>query len=109
MSRVSHAKTTIVIGVAVFILLLMQITSFAGAEWERLTQLPTEREGFATAVVENKVYLIGGTLFKNVKRDKAILGPYGISTVEMYNTQTRHVAASCRYANAPHECESCGC
>jgi len=81
MSSVSHAKKTIVIGVAVFILLLMQIMSFAGAEWELVTQIPTERRDFATAVVDNKVYLIGGTLFKNQE------GPYGISTVEVYDPQ----------------------
>ena len=82
MSSVFNSKRTIVIGVAVFIFLRMQIESFAGEEWELITQIPTQREDFATAVVENKVYLIGGTLSKNRE------GPFGISTAEVYDTQT---------------------
>ena len=81
MSRVFNCKKTTIMGV-VFILLLMQIEAFAGEDWQRITQLPTGRLNFATAVVENKVYLIGGSLFKNPE------GPYGISTVEVYDPQT---------------------
>ena len=82
MSKVFNSKTAMVIGVVVFILSLMQIESFAGEDWELITQIPTERLDFATAVVDNKVYLIGGTLFKN--KD----GPFGLSTAEVYDTQT---------------------
>lgn len=66
---------------------LMQIETFADQGWELRTQLSTQRIVFATAVVGNKVYLIGGTLFENVRRGKAVRGPYGSSTVEVYDTQ----------------------
>ena len=85
MSSMFTFKKAIVIGIGVFIFFLMQIESFAGEDWEVVTQLPTERITFATAVVGHKIYLIGGTLYK----DKAVLVPYGISTVEVYDTQTR--------------------
>ena len=66
---------------------LMQIETFADQGWERRTQLSTQRIVFATAVVGNKVYLIGGTLFENVRAGKAVRGPYGNSTVEVYDPQ----------------------
>ena len=88
MSKVFNSKTAIVIGVVVFILSLMQIETFADQGWELKTQLPTERVIFATAVVGNKIYLIGGTLYEDVKPNKAVRGPYGTSTVEVYDTQT---------------------
>ena len=76
------AKKVIVIGVAVLILSLMQIESFAGQDWEVITQLPTKRWEFSTAVVADKIYLIGGSLFENHE------GPFGLSTIEVYDTQT---------------------
>ena len=82
MSRMFNAKITIVMGVVVFILLLMQIESFADEDWKLITHIPTPRMDFATVVVDNKVYLIGGTLSKNVN------GPLGISTAEVYDAQT---------------------
>lgn len=82
MSSVFNGKKTPVIGVVVFITFLMQIESFAGEEWQRITQLPTKRWEFSTAVVEDKIYLIGGSLFENHA------GPFGLSTVEVYDTQT---------------------
>ncbi len=81
-------KKAIVIGIVVFILSLMQIETFADQGWELKTQLSTERITVATAVVGNKIYLIGGTLFENVGRGKAVRGPYGTSIVEVYDTQT---------------------
>ena len=74
-------KKVIVMGV-VLIFSLMQIESFAGEEWELITQLPTKRWEFSTAVVDDKVYLIGGSLFENRA------GPFGLSTLEVYDTQT---------------------
>ncbi len=87
MPTVFTSKKSIIIGVVVFILLLMQIETFADQDWELKTQLSTERITFATAVVGSKIYLIGGTLYADVKRGKAVRGPYGISTVEVYDTQ----------------------
>ena len=83
------SKKVIVIGVIAFTLLLMQIESFAGQNWERITELPTKRMSFATAVVDNNIYLIGGSLFENVvsQQGRRLQGPYGLSTVEVYDTQ----------------------
>ena len=75
-------RLTIVIGIAILLLLLMQIESFAGEDWEVITQLPTKRWEFSTAVVDDKVYIIGGSLFDNNA------GPFGLSTVEVYDPQT---------------------
>ena len=75
-------KKLIVIGVVVLTVSLMQIESFAGEEWDVITQLPTKRWEFTTAVVADKVYIIGGSLFDNRA------GPFGLSTLEVYDTQT---------------------
>ena len=89
MLSVFNSKKGIIICGVVFMLLLMQTEAFAEADWELITQLPTEREGFATAVVENKVYLIGGSLYEDVILGNPIdRGPWGLSTVEEYDTQT---------------------
>ncbi|RKU20580.1 hypothetical protein C6500_08435 [Candidatus Poribacteria bacterium] len=74
-------KKVIVIGV-VLIFSLMPIESFAGEDWKLMTELPTKRWEFSTAVVEDKIYIIGGSLFENRA------GPFGLSTVEVYDPQT---------------------
>ena len=81
MSNVLNLKKNVLMGILVLLFLLMQIESFAGEDWEVVTQLPTNRAGIATAVVNDKIYVIGGTL-KNVE------APDGISTVEEYDPQT---------------------
>ena len=82
MLRGFHCKKAIVIGVVVFSFLFLQRDGFAGEAWEQITELSTKRRGFATAVVDGKIYLIGGTRFENEK------GPYGMSLVEVYEPQT---------------------
>ena len=59
-----------------------------------ISELPTLRTGFATAVVDGKIYLIGGTPFQNRR------GPYGLSTVEVYDPKTNSWEQSRRYANS---------
>lgn len=81
MSTVRSSKKAIVICVVVLILSLMQIEIFADQGWELRTQLLTERITFATSVVGNKVYLIGGSVLN-------LGGRRVISTVEEYDTQT---------------------
>ena len=49
------------------------------SHWEQITEIPTKRKGFSTAVVDDKIYLIGGSLFENGR------GPFGLSTVEVYD------------------------
>ena len=88
MVRMYNLKKAVVISVLVFIFSLMQIAAFADQGWELRTRLATERVGFATAVVGDKIYLIGGTLYKDVKLNKAVRGPFGITTVEEYDTRT---------------------
>lgn len=88
MLSVFNAKKSIIIGGIVFILLRMPIASFAAEAWELITQLPTERRGFATGVVDNKVYLIGGSLLEDVKRGIRDPGPFGSLIVEEYDPQT---------------------
>lgn len=88
MLSVFNCKKGIIIRDVVFSLLLLQIVSFTEADWELITQLLTERRGFATTVVDNKVYLIGGSLIEDVKRGIRDPGPFGISTVEEYDPQT---------------------
>ena len=87
MLRVFNLKKTIVIGTVIFIFLIMSLEGSAGPDWEVVTQLPTERTGFTTAVIDDEIYLIGGTLAENVKPGKRDRGPFGLSTVEVYDTQ----------------------
>lgn len=73
----------------VILLCLVILENIEAGRWEAISQLPTQRKNFATAVVDGKIYLIGGTLFENRR------GPYGLSTVEVFDTQTntwQHVA-----------------
>ena len=63
-------------------------------EWRVISELRTQRAGFATAVVEGKIYLIGGTLFEHergVRRENEPgiwRGPFGMSLVEVYDPET---------------------
>ena len=82
MSSVFTSNKTIVVGVVILIFLLMQVESFAGQGWEPISQLPTDRWGLSAAVVDDKIYIIGGTLTENER------GPDGSSIIEAYDPQT---------------------
>ena len=71
----------IVVGLAAVVLFYVTIENSAAEKWKVISQLPTGRAGFSTAVVDGKIYLIGGTLLENKR------GPFGLSTVEVYDTQ----------------------
>lgn len=89
MLSVFKSKKGVIIRGAVFMLLWMPMVSFAAADWELVTQLPTERIDFVTAVVDNKVYLIGGSLNEALNvRPPIAPGPFGLSTVDEYDPQT---------------------
>ena len=75
MSSALNSKKTIVISAVVFILSLMPIESFADKDWELITQFPSKRLGFVTVVVDDEIYLIGGSLFEDIKPDKRMPGP----------------------------------
>ena len=84
-------KTRIVIGVFVFTLLLVIVsTSFAGG-WERITEMPILRIGPAAAAVNGKIYLIGGFDHHENLGGRAP----ALSRVDVYDTQTNtwHTAA----------------
>ena len=77
-------KTYLTFGILILCALLVtNVADLAAAEkWQIVSELPTQRTGFATAVVDGKIYLIGGTPFQNRR------GPYGLSTVEVYDPKT---------------------
>ena len=72
----------IVVGFAAVVLFHVAIENSAAKKWEVVSQLPTGRSAFSTAVVEGKIYLIGGLLFENEKGNTR-----GLSTVEVYDTK----------------------
>ncbi len=72
----------VVVGFAAVVLLHGVIENIAAEEWEVISQLPTKRSAFSTAVVDGKIYLIGG-----FRRENMNGGPLGISTVEVYDTK----------------------
>ena len=70
----------IIVGLTAVVLLHVTTENTAAKKWEVVSQLPTGRSAFSTAVVEGKIYVIGGTLLENESS-----GPFGLSTVEVYN------------------------
>ena len=60
-------KTYLTFGILILCALLVTNVANLGAaeKWQIVSELPTQRTGFATAVVDGKIYLIGGTPFQN--------------------------------------------
>ncbi|MCG9134306.1 sigma-70 family RNA polymerase sigma factor [Candidatus Poribacteria bacterium] len=56
----------------------------ATLQWTRKTDMPTARTGFATSVVNGKVFVIGG----NIQLKRGEFGDISASTVEMYDPET---------------------
>lgn len=81
--KIPRSLQGIMIGWAVVVLSHFAIGDAAANEWRMISELPTPRKGFATAVVDGKIYLIGGTLFENDQN-----GPFGMSLMEVYDPQT---------------------
>ena len=77
----SHLQS-LLFGLFTTALLFMVVSNAAGEKWQIVSELSTQRTGFSTAVVDGKIYLIGGTPFQNRR------GPYGLSTVEVYDPKT---------------------
>ena len=84
----------VVIGLAAAILFHVATENTDAEKWQIISQLPTERGGFATAVVDGKIYLFGGTLFEHERGVRRAdlpgiwRGPFGMSLVEVYDPQT---------------------
>ena len=83
------------VGWAVVVLFHPGIKNADANKWRVISELPTQRTEFATAVVEGKIYLIGGTLFENARGvERPELGPgiwrgpFGMSLVEVYDPET---------------------
>ena len=79
-----ETQNAIVLGIGVIVFWLLPSGSFAGKGWEAITELPTKRVDFSTAVVNDKIYLIGGTLVENADPRKKVW----ISTVEVYDPKS---------------------
>ena len=82
MHKVLHKQPRIYVGFIVVVLFFVTMGSIVAEEWNVISEIPTRRRDFSTAVVEGKIYLIGGTPFENRR------GPYGLSTVEVYDPKT---------------------
>jgi len=50
----------IIVGLTAVVLFHITIENTAAKKWEIVSQLPTGRSAFSTAVVEGKIYVIGG-------------------------------------------------
>ena len=72
----------LVVSLAAFVLFHVAIENIAAKRWKIVSQLPTGRSAFSTAVVDGKIYLIGGLLFESEKKNT-----FGLSTVEVYDTK----------------------
>ena len=75
-----HLRWIVVL--VVIVLFFLTVENIVAEKWNVISQLPTHREGFSVAVVNDKIYLIGGTPFENRN------GPFGMSLVEVYDPQT---------------------
>ena len=94
MLRILQFLQWVLVGLAVIALSHLAIGNAVANEWRVISQLPTERAGFSTAVVDGKIYLIGGTRFEHERGVRRAdlpgiwRGPFGMSLVEMYDPET---------------------
>ena len=91
--RILRFLQWVMVGLAVVVLSHLTIEDTTANEWRIISQIPTKRAGFSTAMVNGKIYLIGGTLFEH---ERGVLrepgpgiwrGPFGMSLVEMYDPE----------------------
>ena len=95
MFKILRSLQWVMIGLAAMRLSHFAMENAAANEWQVVSELPTLRGEFATAVVDGRIYLIGGTPFENLR---GVLrpelgpgiwrGPFGMSLVEVYDPQT---------------------
>ncbi|MXV84378.1 hypothetical protein F4X88_14955 [Candidatus Poribacteria bacterium] len=94
MLKILRSLQEVMVGCAVVMLSHFAIGDAAANEWRVISELPTPRGEFATAVVDRKIYLIGGTPLENlrgVRRENEPgiwKGPFGMTLVEVYDPQT---------------------
>ena len=82
MYKTLHQLPRIHVTLIMVVLFFVSMDSVVAEKWNVVSELPTRRSGFTTAVVDGKIYLIGGTPLENRR------GPYGLSTVEVYDPKT---------------------
>ncbi len=94
MCRILQFLQRVMIELAIVVISHLAIENAAANEWRVISQLPTQRTGFSTAVVDGKIYLIGGTLFEHEQGVRRAdlpgiwRGPFGMSLVEVYDPET---------------------
>ena len=95
MFRILRSLQGVMVGWGTVVMLShFAIGDAAANEWRVISELPTPRGQFATAVVEGKIYLIGGTPLENlrgVRRENEPgiwKGPFGMFLVEVYDPET---------------------
>ncbi|MCY3722445.1 MAG: hypothetical protein OXG97_09515 [Candidatus Poribacteria bacterium] len=95
MFRILRSLQWSMVGWTVVVLSHFAIGDTDANEWRGISELPTQRGEFSTAVVDGKIYLIGGTLFENLRGVERPefgpgiwRGPFGISLVEVYDPKT---------------------
>ena len=95
MLKILRSLQEVMVGFAVVVLSHFAIGDADANEWRVISELRTQRAAFATAVVEGKIYLIGGTLFEHARGvERPELGPgiwrgpFGMSLVEVYDPET---------------------
>ena len=94
MLKILRSLREVMVGFAVVMLSHFAIGDADANEWRVISELPTPRGEFATAVIGGKIYLIGGTPLENlrgVRRENEPgiwKGPFGMSLVEVYDPQT---------------------
>ena len=94
MLKILRSLQGMMAGLAVVVLSHFAMETAAANEWRVISELPTPRGEFATAVMDGKIYLIGGTPLENlrgVRRENEPgiwKGPFGMSLVEVYDPQT---------------------
>ena len=75
-------KTYLTFGILILYALLgINVANLAAEEnWMRKADMPTQRSGFDTCIVDGKIYAIGGEI--------GGFGNLSVSTVEMYDPKT---------------------
>ena len=68
----------------IILLVLVAVESGNANPWRQETEVPTSRNGVATAVLNGKIYIIGGVSYTN----KGGPGWSALPAVEIYNTRT---------------------
>lgn len=74
-------KSRLTLGILILCALFINVANLAAeGDWTRKADMPTQRSGFATSVVNGKIFAIGGEI--------DAFGDISLATVEMYDPKT---------------------